>query len=70
MSVFEEFDALDKKQAGHTQEADRFDRDMREAVRLLMQRREGRVFINWLIQGQDSRNIMRRVMEYMEALHV
>lgn len=64
---FEELEQGDKAQK---EAADRRDRDMREAVRMLMTRREGRVFMHWLIDGQDPRAIMRRVLEYVEETHV
>ena len=66
MNVFE---ALEQDSQTGKEAARRFDRDMKEAVRLLMTRREGRVFVQWLIEGQDVRAIMRRVLEYLEEKH-
>lgn len=67
MNVFE---ALEQDSRSGRETARRFDRDMKEAVRLLMTRREGRVFVQWLIEGQDVRAIMRRVLDYLEEKHV
>ena len=64
------FDELEQGHAAREEAVERFDRDMREAVRLLMTRREGRTFITWLLEGQDPRAIMRRVMEYVEGISV
>ncbi len=46
-----------------------FDRHMREAVRLLMARKEGRVFVRWLGAGQSAQSILQLIMDYEEEKH-
>ncbi len=46
-----------------------FDRALREAVRLLMVRREGRLFLRWLGTGQSAQSILQLIMEYEEEKH-
>ncbi len=46
-----------------------FDRDMREVMRLLMARREGRTFLRWLGAGQSAHSILQLIMAYEEEKH-
>ncbi len=55
---------------GHDQEHEEakqhFNRHMREAIRLLMQCREGRTFLRWLGSGQSAQSILQLIMDYEE----
>ncbi len=57
-------------QRENVQEAQRtFDKQMKEAVRGLMARKEGRVFLRWLAAGhsaQGAQNILQLIMDYEE----
>ncbi len=59
---------------GHKQEHQKavhnFDRQMKEAVRLLMQRKEGRTFLRWLGMGQTAQSILQLIMDYEEEKNV
>ncbi len=46
-----------------------FDRHVREAVRMLMARKEGRVFMRWLGAGQSAHSILQCIMDYEEEKH-
>ncbi len=46
-----------------------FDKDIREAMRVLMGRKEGRVFIRWLGAGQSAHSILQLIMAYEEEKH-
>ncbi len=43
-----------------------FDNHIREAVRQLMHRKEGRVFLRWLGMGQSAQNILQLILDYEE----
>ncbi len=60
-------------QGQHTDQAEAsriFDRQIREAVRQLMQYKEGRVFLRWLGMGQSAHSILQRILDYEEEKHV
>lgn len=49
--------------------ARRFNEHITESVRLLMARREGRVFLRWLGEGQSAQTILNLIMDYEEGNH-
>lgn len=68
---------FDELKQGHTARDDasaRFERDMRETMKMLMMRREGRVFIRSSIEATTDIILLRsyalRILEYVEATHV
>ncbi len=64
------FSTVQGQQENAQQEAQRnFDRHMREAVRGLMARKEGRVFLRWLGAGQSAQSILQLIMAYEEEKH-
>ncbi len=64
------FDTLNGEHKDHERRAQSFDRDMKKAVRLLMERKEGRVFLRWLGYGQSSMQILQLLMDYEEEKYV
>ncbi len=57
--------AKDKEEAQRV-----FDRQLREAVRLLMQCKEGRVFLRWLGRGTSPQSILQLILDHEEERHV
>lgn len=62
------FDGITSNSADN--QSAKIDADLREAMRMLMSRREGRVFVQWLTYGQDPRTITRLVMAHVEEMYV
>lgn len=71
MNVFEE---LEKPNAVCVEAAEKHVKDLREAMRLLLTRHEGRVFVRTTLESTNDINHLRSValmvMDYMEATHV
>lgn len=42
---------------------------IKEAVRMLMARREGRTFLRWLGDGRGAAQILELIMDYEEGTH-
>ncbi len=64
------FNTMQEDKSKHKQAVQNFDRHMKEAVRLLMQRKEGRTFLRWLGMGQSAQSILQLIMDYQEENHV
>ncbi len=47
-----------------------FDFQLREAVRLLMTCKEGRVFLRWLGRGASAQSILQLILDHEEEKHV
>ncbi len=54
----------------HEQARQSFKRHMQEAVRQLMQRKEGRIFLRWLGTGPSAQSILQLIMDYEEEKNV
>ncbi len=64
------FNTIQKNNTAHNGAVQDFDRHMRNAVRLLMQQKEGRTFLRWLGMGQSAQSILQLIMDYEEEKHV
>lgn len=65
-NIFDEIHAS----ADHEQAAKRQAEHIKESIRLLMTRREGRTFLRWLGEGQNAHTILGLIMDYEEGTHV
>ena len=63
------FDDIIAPGADREEAARRFGEHITESVRLLMTRREGRVFLRWLGEGQSAQTILNLIMDYEEGNH-
>lgn len=67
------FDQLSRPNADCAEAVQQHEKDMREAMRLLMTRREGRVFVRRTLESTNDithlRGVSLMVMDYMEATH-
>ncbi len=64
------FNSIHGNKCEHKEATQAFNRHMREAIRMLMQRKEGRAFLRWLGLGQSAQNILQLIMDYEEEKHV
>lgn len=64
------FDEIHASSADHEQAAKRQAEHIRESVRLLMARREGRAFLRWLGEGQNALTILNLIMDHEEGNYV
>ncbi len=64
------FNSMQEKNQQHQKAVQNFDRHMKEAVRLLMQKKEGRTFLRWLGMGQSAQSILQLIMDYEEEKNV
>ncbi len=64
------FKSISGNDHGQEQARQSFNRHMREAVRQLMQRKEGRIFLRWLGTGPSAQSILQLIMDYEEEKNV
>ncbi len=64
------FNSISGIASEHQEARQSFNRHMQEAVRLLMQCKEGRTFLRWLGTGQSAQSILQLIMDYAEEKHV